>query len=400
MDERGPGDIEFWIEPPMLLSIYADTHEIIKRIRASEVVKTAEELREFLNKQGLIRRIPERDVKFDCYAIDSSYAMPPLELTGGVLTVLSYGYVGFIGGKYDRYVRGEVVLEDTVDFEKAISRRAQIVERKLAIRLLRDKACGRRKFDILVLDGEIPIHPLPYNLPVEGGVLEEGAYVVNDLLRLAEETGTILTGVVKRVRSRYLSVFRGSCTPANDKLLMSLILRQGEYVDIGTFRDLLPKWIEVNYSDCELRRRCKEGKDCKAIIERMRRRLEEGLKNVDRVLNSPPERLKWISKLGDIHVVFYKPRECRTAVKLEVYIPEKSTFTIEDVISFLEARTGSTGYPFLLDRVDEYVRVDSRILDYVRSLILKEVREWEEVYDLFLQLTNPQKAYLYRRLEG
>jgi hypothetical protein len=56
--------------------------------------------------------------------------------------------------------------------------------------------------------------------------------------------------------------------------------------------------------------------------------------------------------------------------------------------------------------VDTYVRVDSRLLDYVKTLLTKyagldvEDNRVKELVNTLLQLTNPQKAYLYRQMEG
>jgi len=69
-------------------------------------------------------------------------------------------------------------------------------------------------------------------------------------------------------------------------------------------------------------------------------------------------------------------------------------------VAYLESQTTDTGYPFLLDRVDEYVRLNPSILDYVRNLIIKDSKEANTALLTMLQLTNPQKAYLVRRLEA
>ncbi len=186
--DYGPGDIEFWIEPPLLLSIQSDVKRMLDEGVDSQILTLIRGLRKIIEDKGLIRNISSSAKAFNAYAIDSSYPAPPLELIGGVMTVLSYGYVGYLNGSYDRYMTGEVVFEDVGEFERVITRRAQVRERELAIKLLRNKARGRKEVDLIILDGEIPIHPLPYNLPVEGGVLARVTNVIGDLMDLAVRT--------------------------------------------------------------------------------------------------------------------------------------------------------------------------------------------------------------------
>ncbi|GAB6944054.1 DNA double-strand break repair nuclease NurA [Vulcanisaeta sp. JCM 14467] len=396
--DYGPEDIEFWIEPPLLLSIQSDVRRLLDEGVDSQVLNLVRELRRIIEGKGLIKGINSSARAFNAYAIDSSYPTPPLELIGGVMTVLSYGYVGYLNGSYDRYMTGEVVFEDVGEFERVITRRAQVRERELAIKLLREKARGRKEVDLVILDGEIPIHPLPYNLPVEGGVLAHVTKVIGDLLNLAVKTGTPIIGVVKRVRSRLLSVLTNECLPMNDKLIASLVLNNGEYMVLGNYGEVMPQWVRVNYGDCELRKRC-GGKNasCSDIKELMSRRLSEGLANIEKVFSGSAH--PGLSMLSRVQVVFYKPRNGAPAVKLEVFNPSDKV-SIDELVAYLESQTTDTGYPFLLDRVDEYVRLDPRILDYVRNLIIKGSKDLNPALLTMLQLTNPQKAYLVRRLEA
>nr|KJR72703.1 MAG: single-stranded DNA endonuclease [Vulcanisaeta sp. AZ3] len=391
-----PEDIEFWLEPPLLLSIQSDVHELLKKGIDAKAMEVVSELRKALESRNLIKTIPTTSKPINAYAIDSSYPTPPLELVGGILTVLTVGYVGYLNGSYDKFVTGEVVFEDVGEFEHVITRRTQVRERELAIKLLKEKAGGKKGIDLVILDGEIPIHPLPYNLPASGGVLVHVAKVLNNLLTLSVKTSTPIVGVVKRVRSKFLSILLGKCLEVNDKLLASLVLNNGEYFVLGSYSDILPQWVRINYEDCELKRNC-EGKDCEGIKALMSKRLREGLENLDRVFNGVGyEGLRW---LKDVQVVFYRPRNGAPAVKLEVLNPG-GVLSIEDVVAYLESQTTDTGYPFLLDRVDEYVRVDARILDYVRNLMINGSKDLNAALMTMLQLTNPQKAYLVKRLEA
>ena len=386
--------IDFWIEPPLLLSVYSDAIRIAKKLNDIELLNLCNEIKSRIENciQTISNNVDLNSITI--YAIDSSYVNPPLELISGVLTVLSYGYVGFSKGKYDRYVTGEVYFNDVHDFEKHIHRLAIVRERELAIKLLKKKG---REIDILILDGEIYIHPLPYNLPVENGKLSSISKIINELFKSAKENEVTLVGVVKRVRSRYLSILINKCTQVNDKVITSLVLKPGQYYILGKFEEVLPKWIEINYKQCELIKRCKD-KSCPDVEEIMLRRLEEGLENLNRVFTGCYGKYKYVQHIKDIVIAFYKARNAITSTKIEI-LNFNSKFRVDDIISVLEKLSTNTGYPFILDRVDEYIRLNNRILDYIRILIIRELDTFDKI-NTFMNLTNLQKSYMYKRLEG
>lgn len=394
MFREGEFDIEFWIEPPLLNAIYEDSRAIAGRLDLTAFISDVKALRDSLS--SAIRPIQQKPGQYFTYAIDSSFPQTPLELVGGVLTVVSYGYVGQAGGVTDKYVTGTVIFEDSSEVSKSIELFSKVKERELAIRLLRDKKRGRRVIDMIILDGEIYIHPLPYNLPSKESSRKRIEEVVDRMIALAEDTQTTLVGVVKRVRSRYLSIFLNRCLEVNDKLAMSLVLRRGEYANVGSFREILPRWIRVNYMDCEVKKGM--GRD------EAERRLNEGLQNLERVFTGDGGRLRGVSRIGDLNVLFYKAQNSSIATKVEVL--DFAKIGHDKIVSYLASQTTSTGYPYLLDLVDVYVRVNPMILDYVRTLLLKNVgagpgeQDVKEVVTSLLQLTNPQKAYLYKQLEG
>ncbi len=371
--------IDFWIDPPLLLSIVADVKEIVKKLNKAESSKIVEEVKAVLGSRA--RRIGEAS-ELRAYAIDSSYADPALELVGGVLTVVAYGYVGNGGGETDKFVTGTVFFEDTNEVDRNVSIYSSIKERELAVKLLGEKRRGSRKVDLIVLDGDIALHPLPYNLPSRRSERSLVEKTMKRLLREAEATGTTLVGVVKRVRSRYVSAVMDKCLPVNDKLLMSMMLERGEYLELGTFGEILPKWVDVNYV------KCWEDED-----HVKRRRAEEGRSNLEAVFNSE------LGALKDVVVAFYKALNSSIATKVEVL--DFGGLGVDRVIGFLAGQTTDTGYPYILDTVDTVVRIDSRLLDYVRTLLIKNANEVSsDLINALLQLTNPQKAYLYKQLEA
>lgn len=216
------------------------------------------------------------------------------------------------------------------------------------------------------------------------------------MLNLAEKSKTTIVGVVKRVRSRYLSIYAGHCLSTNDKLMASLLLNKGEYISLGNYGSVLPQWLQINYMDCETKRGMSR--------EEAERRLNEGIENLKRVFNGDGGRLKGIPKVADTELIFYKAPITAVATKLEVL--DLGGIGVPNLVGYLSSQTTNTGYPYLLDLVDTYVRVDSRLLDYVKSLLTRYAglsisdSNVKELINTLLQLTNPQKAYLYRQMEG
>ncbi len=387
--------IDLWVDPPLLNALFEDARSIANKLNLTSVMSEINDLKAKISSR--VKPIPNvSGSRYFTYAIDSSFPPSPLELVGGVLTVIAYGYVGQVGGKSDRYVTGDIIYEDTSEINRSIEISSKIREREMVIRLLKDKLQGRRNIDLIILDGEIYIHPLPYNLPAYEGVRRKVEDVLERMLNLAEKSRTTVVGVVKRVRSRYLSVYAGHCLPINDKLTASLILNKGEYISLGSYGSLLPQWLQVNYMDCEIKKGMSR--------EEAERRLNEGIENLKRVFNGDGGRLSGIPKIADIELIFYKAPITTVATKLEVL--DLGGIGVSNIVGYLSSQTTSTGYPYLLDLVDTYVRVDSRLLDYVKTLLTRYAGSSvsddnvRELINTLLQLTNPQKAYLYRQMEG
>jgi len=395
-----PEDLEVWIDPSLLNGVVSDARRLAREKRAEVALEEAEYVRSKVEP----RRIREVEAgKYDVYSVDSSYVSPPMELVGGVLTILTYGYVGVVNGVYDRWMSGSIVFEDVGDFERSISRIALIKEREVAIKLLQRKARGSTKVDVLILDGEIPIHPLPYNLASEEGKYRRVNYVVGKLLEQALKTKTTIVGVVKRVRSKLFSLILGRCSSVNDKVIASMILEEGSYVVLGAYREILPKWVEMNYAYCDAKRfnvraedvlACaREGRRSEGVVEKLCRRILEGLDNVERVLNSSEHPA--LRYLGDVSIAFYKAPRTSLATKVEVL--DFGGHGVDEIVSFLASITSpTTGYPVILDVVDSYVRARPELLNYALNLLIKESDEvGGRILPLLLQLTNSQKSYLY-----
>lgn len=364
-------DIEYWLEPDLLNAVRFDVEKNAEKLaRLSELARRISAIREKVDVKPLRRPEGEHLV----YAIDSSYGSPPLELIGGVFTVVAYGYVGRTRQGVDKFLGGALYFEDRD--EQDVSRFAALLERRLAARLLRKKAKGVKEFDMLLLDGEIALHPLPFNLAVPGGKYEEVNKVVDSVLAAAESAGVTLVGLAKRVRSRYLSVLYGGCLPVNDRAAASLALKPGEYMILGKLKDVLPRWAEIHYAECEGSRLKDEVLACakgghmpsSAKAAKLCNRIREFGENFAAVLSS--EAYPHLRLLGETMVAYYMPPGAQTAVRVEILALGPD---VEETISFLAATSSPvTGYPQILDEVDRYVRVTPEFVDAVLMMLIRK----------------------------
>ncbi|MEL9990542.1 MAG: DNA double-strand break repair nuclease NurA [Thermoproteus sp.] len=384
-------DLEYWLEPELLSAIRYDVEVNAKRL---ERLRGLAERIASIREKAEIKRLSGPSRELYIYAIDSSYGSPPLELIGGVFTVIAYGYVGRTKQGVDKFLGGALYFEDRE--EQDISRHTALLERRLAARLLRRKARGEKALDVLLIDGELAVHPLPFNLAVAGGRYEEVNRVVDSMLAEAEATKTTLVGLAKRVRSRYLSVLYGGCLPVNDRAAASLVLRPGEYMVLGRLKDLLPEWAKIHYAECEggplkdeIIACAKDGVQPKSSKSaRLCERLKEFHKNFESVLTS--DRYPHLKLLGETAVAYYMPPGSQTAVRVEVLGLGPD---VEETISFLAASSSTvTGYPQILDEVDRYVRVSPELVESVLMMLIR--RAPREVAGMLL----PNNLQKFRRL--
>jgi len=379
--------LDYWLEPDLVIAIRHDVERHVERIL--RLRKVVEELTSLRGKVQIRQTSASRSLNI--YAVDSSYGSPPLELVGGVFTVVAYGYVGLSNGMQDKFVTGALFFSDTREAD--VSRFSALLEKRMATRLLEAKLRGEKNIDLLVLDGEIALHPLPFNLAAGGGKYEEVNKIINNMLRAASASRTSIVGVAKRVRSRYLSTLAGRCLPVNDKITASTFLRPGEYFSLGKLRDLLPRYVAIHYADCEGGSekesilRCYRGEPAKlsARGERLCRRLREFDLNFRQVLES--SQYPYLRLLGDVEVVYYMPHGHKTAVRAEVL--DLGNLSVDEIVSYLASTTSSvTGYPQVLDAVDQYVRVSP---DFVEAVLTALLSKTPKPLTHLLWPTNMQK---------
>ncbi|MEM1923626.1 MAG: DNA double-strand break repair nuclease NurA [Pyrobaculum sp.] len=375
-----------WLEPDLIVALRRDIERHVEKLsKISQIVEEIASLREKVE----IKEIPPPS-DIDIYAVDSSYGSPPLELVGGVFTIIAYGYVGVVRGTSDKFVTGAIYFND--GREDDLSKRASLLEKRMASRLLAQKTRGEKKFDLLLLDGEVSIHPLPYNLATRQSRHEEINRVVDTMLKNAALSKTTIAAITKRVRSRYLSIIAGRCLPINDKIVATAILKPGEYMSIGRLRDILPKWAAIHYAECEGGQhresimKCVEGVSVSLAprYEKLCKRLREFGVNFEAVLTS--EEYPSLKHLGDVEVVYYKPLGHATAVRVEIL--DLGGVGVDKLVSYLASTTSHTGFPHILDAVDQYVRVTPELVEAVLTTLFANV---PKNITYFMWPTNMQK---------
>ncbi len=327
-------------------------------------------------------------------AVDSTWTSPPLELVSGSIAIIVAGYIvatpstpGFYGVSYVSLGR---VGYDEERFSTSIELRSKILEFETAKRVL-------ERFGDLVelamIDGPMPpavmyrsfyspansLDPLKDSRKVSGTHL--ASYVATSLLRLVDivdELGIPLVGVVKRVSSRFLEPFlrsRGLDSVAeavrrsNDKTLMSYVLRPGEYVVLGTVKQLLETYLASKRKSLfdKLRLACEAGGE---LEQKLCRFMERTV------------------------VVYYMPRTDALypqAVRLDIYPVDR----VEEVVSYAMDDSSHTSVPTPIDLVDRFVRMEALSIRRFHELMQSYATDLDTL--IAIGFTNPQKYYLYRR---
>ncbi|WP_456327289.1 DNA double-strand break repair nuclease NurA [Archaeoglobus sp.] len=351
-------DLELFIYPPAFLGAIGGVKKVARseiREKVGEIVKASRELRE--NLRDKIKTIGKSSKSFSCIGIDSTWTSPHLELLYGDCALILYGCLG----SEIREVRAEPVVYTGDDFSSFVWKRSIELERELATEILE-----KVDTDLLIFDGNI--FPFPMVYAREWGEWVSVADKMRSLISLAEKKGVSLVGVVKRARSRYLSYVLGREAPTNDKLLASIILENGEYVSLGRFGDFLPDYLKIVHKD--------KGED---YIRRFKERCKE-------------------LPLDEVELVFYKtkkPTQYDSATKVEIL--DLSRVGADEIVKALAGMSTDTGFPVVIDWIDEIVRNEHRVLAFLRDLLEKELmntcsNEEKEIIIKLCGFMNPQKS--------
>ncbi|MEZ0319596.1 MAG: nuclease, partial [Pyrobaculum sp.] len=101
-------DLDYWLEPDLLVALKYDVKKYIEKIaKMEQIIQELKLLRDAVD----VKKIGQPKI-YNAYAVDSSYASPPLELVGGVFTIVAYGYVGLVDGVQDKFVTGSIYFND------------------------------------------------------------------------------------------------------------------------------------------------------------------------------------------------------------------------------------------------------------------------------------------------
>ncbi len=372
--------LELYGSQPALLSVLGKISRIIRRIehKVAALRKIIDEAR--LQEKLSFNPIPRiQELDYCVGAIDSTYPPEGLELVGGRLSAIVAGYVLYGCRKRDHLnvksydVIGDVLFYDVEEIKDIVYTKAKIMEKKVAQTLIDYKVKGLVDLDMIVFDGEIIPYKLLYKTPKakeRSPRLQRLEEYTIETLRKARRAGITLIGILKRAYSRTLSVYVRSRLPINDKALMSIALRQGEYTCIGRLRDILPVMVEY----------------MRVPREELRRKYRDAIK----------ENLSRHPEYGEVEICFYKPytpTSFNQAVKLEIL--DYGGLGIDKIISYLAGKTSENAVPYFIDVIDTMVRLEARSLEYVRRRLEAELaKRYERLGVILTGHTNPQKRYI------
>ncbi len=366
--------------------IKEEARKIIEFLKTDLLLEKRDYYRNILSSNGMLRKIIQRnDTRYCCLALDTSFTSPPLELTGGKLLVITRSHV-FYGCRET----GSIERTSTVGYVKFIQENetvgtpySKIIEREFVVNVLKEKKNGRQEVDLVMLDGELfPRIPPGYVGRKSSESLIIKAYnrvldLTQEMLELAEETSTIIVGIVKRVYGRDLQVVLSDPNiKINDKAFSTFILDNGEWIDIGSYSEIAVSLSEYirNYA--------------RNLEPRLLRSLNERLAWITRVIDCAP-------KTGDIRVAVYKaenPTYFMIATKIEALVP--SGKHLDEIISYLSRITGVNGVPHPIDIVDSMSIIKRELLYLVQQQLYSELTSIMKNNRLALSiagLTNPEK---------
>ncbi len=370
---------------------------------AEKIVRMLRELRDMLDEDDELRRRLESLISgalgsekpVPGVAVDSTFPLDGgLDLVGGHLVVVVAGYVGFAGacgGSRCSEAHARALLLESEEARKQVPLIAKTLERVLVRRILR-RLPGIR---VILIDGELIPYPLVFKSQkaVERSrLLTRLDEVTAEMLREAREHGVTLVGVVKRSYSYLLSARLGRRLPLNDKAVMTLLLRPGSYAVAGRFSELLPAYAEIVAAQRARQLPPGEREDAAGQL-------------AEKYREAVTERLARRPSYGEVVVAFYRPSRPASAAAVRVEVLDYGGLGLERILSMLNALTNpATGLPYPVDLVDEYTRIEARVLELLRRRVVKRLADLLGAYGpgalLVLGHTNPEKRYLYEKPLG
>ncbi len=353
----------------------------------TNLMEVRERVREILKDLGALIKL-EKSVrkKIIGYAIDSSFVQV-LPLVVGDFFIVTAGYIRYPRLQTKDKTKnaglkvGVRITNNISSSLRAISAYAHIIERKIGLDLVKKES----DINAILIDG--PIIPLYLYYIPESRLYDEEKQLINiteKLIRSSEIKGITLIGVVKRVRSRFISKgFKRLLEPslkdkfnkllevANDKSLGSLVLDNSEALIFGRPIGTTPAYESI-------------------VTE------EEYGGIADRFIKSHP----WAQKMD---FAILKPKRSRQVISVEALDYAKIGF--EDILTWINAHATHTGCPQILDYVDRYVQISSGLVEIARRLLIKiiaekikEEKQFKEfeIIELLLDYADLQKKYAPR----
>jgi len=383
--------------PEILLGVIESLDRMLGEIKASTLgvlKRKADLMRSVLDVRigtGL-----SHDVNF-VLAVDSTWSKPPLELVIGLLAIIVTGHVvagpgtsGSHGIDYASVRRSSGEDEDL--FNLSVEAEAKVQEYLALV-----KGLDTYKYlDLVMIDGPLfafALRPEFYSpskcldaLTCKGymtarKLVSLASLTLLQALKRVDEEGLTCVGVVKRVSSRFLLSaalqtndrdLADIVRRTNDKLVMSYLLKPGEYVVLGTQLELLDKYLKTTESQHASR-------------------LRDAL---DRCIN---ENESLCAYMKETAVVFYRPPSDAVfpqAIRIDVYPKNR----VEEVVGFVMENTSQNAVPTPIDYVDRYVRLESRTMRRIYLLLQSRLVSQEEL--TAFGLTDPQKSYMYIQETG
>jgi len=180
-----------------------------------------------------IQKIPQVRPPYRTIAIYSTYVKIDIPCYPDDLYLILYGY------SYDNKisVRTKLILRD--DRVSKLELRKNLLERELAIELLRKKEQGEINFDVILFRTSINPSSLPYYVP------KSAKNKLRNLLTLSKNTGTALVSFAYKPRSYFVYSMiyhkkeRNNKPPIPDSVIVHTILKEGDYLYLGSAKHLL-----------------------------------------------------------------------------------------------------------------------------------------------------------------
>lgn len=345
-----------------------DIIEAIDRIRSTILLKGS-----FTIKQM------DRSMDLCYYALDSSFTSPAIELIGGYLGIVVVSYTSF-GKTCGRTEVDSKVLVDLNFVEDLTNIYAKYYERQTALKLLNAKKVGEINFDVLLLDGELIPRILPswrLQNSKKSRLYQRIIDMTEEMMELADKTDTAIVGVLKRSYSRdIVNILGYKELKMSDRAVLSLVLKPGEYVILGSYVDLRNELLKL--------------KDKGSVDNEWLRARIPWYDGIIRSMAGHTVRLAFYRAENTVYP---------TATKIE-YLTS-STLDEDTLISSIMKISTGTGIPTPIDYVDALLNIPASLKYTVYQKIIAELyKKLGANFDkasVFLSLMNPEKM---RFLQG